>query len=212
MLSYIPDGIGTILEIGCGEGDFGSLIKEKYKVEYWGVDINKKALDIASNNLDKTILANFNIENKSLPYSYFDCIVFNDSLEHLYEPWDVLHYCNKLLRPNGYIVCSIPNVRYIDNLCNMVLFKEWKYEDEGILDRTHYRFFTENSIKKLFNSSGYKIELIEGINEKKKLKRIEKNLFRLLKINGLLSFRKKYIIHNDIKYMQFAVVAKKKCQ
>ena len=124
MLPYIPFGIETILEIGCGEGGFGSLVKEKYQVEYWGIDINKNALDIASKILDKTILANFNSENKLLPYNYFDCIIFNDSLEHLYEPWDVLHNCIKLLKQDGYIVCSIPNVRYIDNLCKMVLFKE----------------------------------------------------------------------------------------
>ena len=70
---------------------------------------------------------------KKLPYvnnQYFDCIIFNDSLEHLYNPWEVLEYCKLILKNNGYIVCSLPNVRHIGNLLNLIFNKNWKKKRE----------------------------------------------------------------------------------
>jgi hypothetical protein len=62
------------------------------------------------------------------------------------------------------VVCSIPNVRYFPVLFRLILRKEWRYVDNGVLDRTHLRFFTVNSISEMFRRLGYDILTIEGIN------------------------------------------------
>jgi hypothetical protein len=94
------------------------------------------------------------------------------------------------------VVASIPNVRYFFNMWNLVVHQDWQYTEQGILDRTHLRFFTRRSILATFESLGYCVECIEGINP---LGRSRK--FHLL--NWLL-FNK----IEDMRYVQFAVVAR----
>ena len=212
MLAFIPQNVSKILEVGCGFGHFGKTVKENFQIEeYWGLDIDDKSVEAASEILDKVIKHNFNEESILLPEKYFDCIIFNDALEHLYNPWDVLKYCKKLLKNNGYIICSLPNVRHISNLLNLIFKKDWRYLDAGILDKTHYRFFTEMSIKELFNSLNFNIHTIQGINKNRRaIPRMYLFIF-LLNVLSLLFYKRNTTkvskFHMDIKYLQFAVIA-----
>jgi hypothetical protein len=109
----------------------------------------------------------------------------------------VLTKLKSKLSAGGVIVCSLPNVRYWDNLKNLVLHKQWRYMDHGILDRTHLRFFTELSMKEMFENLGFDIIRMEGITPTRSdnLKII--NFFT----GGLF---------NDAKYLQFASVIRPK--
>ena len=69
-----------------------------------------------------------------------------------------------LLKEGGYLVASIPNVRYFFNVVDLAVYGRWDYTDEGILDRTHLRFFTRSSMARLLAESGYQVETIVGIN------------------------------------------------
>jgi 2-polyprenyl-3-methyl-5-hydroxy-6-metoxy-1,4-benzoquinol methylase len=179
MLRFIPQHASKILDVGCAMGSFGRRLKIEYSAEVWGVEINEDAASSASQWLDKVLCGPFD-ENLDLPKHYFDCIVFNDVLEHFADPYAALDYAKELLNDGGKIVASIPNVRYFDNVWKLLVDKDWDYTQNGILDRTHLRFFTRNSILKTFNTLGYEIELIEGINplEKEHPHRVRK--FRLL--------------------------------
>jgi len=64
--------------------------------------------------------------------------------------------CVDILNRMGKIIASIPNVQYINHIINF-LHGNWKYEDNGLLDATHIRFFTLNEIVKMFNGTGYDI-------------------------------------------------------
>lgn len=88
----------------------------------------------------------------------------NDVLEHFIEPGEVLKCCKILLSKKGVIVLSVPNVRFISNLFRLIFFKDWKYVGSGILDSTHYRFFTKKSFKRLLKESGFQILKLKGIN------------------------------------------------
>lgn len=201
MLEFIPDKLKKVLEVGCGEGNFGQIIKNIYNAEVWGVDIQKSTKKILKNKLDYVYIGDFNKVSIKLPNNYFDCIIFNDTLEHMENPWDTLIKCRKLLNVKGVIVASIPNFRYINNLIEILIKGDYEYKNKGILDRTHLRFFTEKSIKRLFDESDYEIIKLKGINPLKVIKFCIPFFF----IN-LLTL--KYF--NDIRYQQFAICVKPK--
>jgi 2-polyprenyl-3-methyl-5-hydroxy-6-metoxy-1,4-benzoquinol methylase len=203
MLRFIPAEVSKVLEVGCGNGNFARLIKAQFAAQVWGVELDREAALIAEQQLDKVIWGEFS-ETLDLPKHSFDCIIFNDVLEHLVDPEQALLDCKALLQEGGVIVASIPNVRYFYNVINLAIYGEWNYTDKGILDRTHLRFFTYRSILETFERLGYEIETIEGVNPIKNLCLPGK----LRYLNGLLPLFANRI--EDMRYLQFAVVAKPK--
>ncbi len=197
MLSLIPLNCKTLLDIGCGAGVFGSLVKKMVGAEIWGIDPSPSIVEIAPRVLDH-FFNEFFSDKLDLPKFYFDVITFNDSLEHFPDPFPALEVCRSLLKPGGIIVCSIPNVRYIENLKHLLLDMDWKYEDSGIRDQTHLRFFTKKSIMRMFDEAGYKVESINGINQRYWWW----NGKRFILVRVLLG---KWFL--DMNYLQFAVVA-----
>ncbi len=199
MLSFIPKNASTILDVGCALGLFGQLLKQKREVEVWGVEINESAASSAALKLDKVVCGAFN-KHLNLPSKKFDCIIFNDVLEHLVDPYDALIFAKGLLQEGGTVVASIPNVRYFDNIWKLLVDKDWQYTQHGILDRTHLRFFTRRSILSTFETLGYCVESLRGINplEKEHPHRVKKfNFLNFIFCNSL----------EDMRYTQFAVVA-----
>jgi 2-polyprenyl-3-methyl-5-hydroxy-6-metoxy-1,4-benzoquinol methylase len=197
MLPYIPPSTKRLLDIGCHKGAFGFLIKLLYGAEVWGVELAENDSQIARKQIDNVITGDINVVMKDLPNGYFDCISCNDVLEHLVDPYSVLTGFKSKLTPEGVIVCSLPNVRFWGNLKDLLLRKQWKYIDHGILDRTHLRFFTELSMRDMFTDLGFDIVRIVGINPtgSKNLK-----LFNFLTGGAL----------KDAKYLQFACVIRPK--
>lgn len=197
MLKFIPQNAGKILDVGCGEGQFGFQLKQLLNAEVWGMELDEKSAKVAESRIDKVLIGDLTLKIDSLPNEYFDCIIFNDILEHLVDPYNTLLNIKQKLNTNGVVVSSIPNVRYISNLKKLLFDKDWKYEDEGILDKTHLRFFTKKSIIDMFELLGFNIIQMEGINPSK-----SKNL----KIANFL------LMGNleDAKYLQYASVTKPK--
>lgn len=197
MLKYIAKDANKILDVGCGEGLFSFQLKQMFGAETWGIELNPKAGALAQTRLDKVFIGDLNDIIPTLPEENFNCIIFNDILEHLIDPYNALLSIKSKLHINGVIICSIPNVRYISNLKKLLYDKDWHYEDEGILDKTHLRFFTRKSIINMFNTLGFEILLIDGINPSKS---------KLLKLVNIL------LLGNleDSKYLQFATVVKVK--
>jgi 2-polyprenyl-3-methyl-5-hydroxy-6-metoxy-1,4-benzoquinol methylase len=194
MLPFVPTKAKHILEVGCGEGRFSQLVQSQLSVEAWGVEIDERAAKVASQSLNRVLCQPFNAEI-ALPKNYFDCIIFNDVLEHLVDPFSALDFSRKLLSANGVVVCSIPNIRFFHTMVELLFEGEWRYRSEGILDRTHLRFFTNRSIKRTFHELGYCIEQIEGLHPTPSWK------YRL--VNTLLFGQ-----ITDMSYPQFAVVAR----
>ncbi|RZA16117.1 MAG: methyltransferase domain-containing protein [Proteobacteria bacterium] len=89
-------------------------------------------------------------------------------LEHLPDPYSVLQDMKRFLAPNGRILVSLPNVRHIRNLFNLIVRKDWAYTDHGVLDRTHLRFFTLKSALRTFRDGGFEVETVQGIVSTKK--------------------------------------------
>jgi len=199
MLSYIPQDASIVLDVGCALGSFGHRLKTERPIEVWGVEINEYAASIASERLDQVFCGAFD-EKLNLPHNKFDCVIFNDVLEHFVDPYGALLYTKNLLKKDGKIVISIPNVRYFDNIWNLLIKKDWQYTEQGILDRTHLRFFTSKSIIRTLENLGYSIDLIQGIGLLEIAHPHRFNKFRFL--NFILLNR-----IEDMRYLQFAIVA-----
>lgn len=150
MISYIPKSVTRTLEFGCGCGFFSEIVTKEFNAECWGVEINDRAAQIASEKLYKVIRSDANDSLAILPDNYFDCIILNDVLEHLADPFYLLENMKTKLNSNGVAVLSIPNVRFWNHLGAFLWRGEWDYKDAGILDNTHLRFFTYKSLLKIF--------------------------------------------------------------
>ncbi len=198
VYNFIAGDHCKILDFGCGNGGFLYLLKKR-NFETWGVEPIKEIADMASNKIDKIFNETAESSMPLLPNNYFDYITFNDVLEHMENPWNILKQSSVKLNKEGRILASIPNVRFYNNLLNIFLKKDWKYENAGILDKTHLRFFTKKSMFRLFIDSGYIIEKIVGINGPRKLYKVCTAFFFNIITLGFFS---------DIVYPQFLIIAK----
>jgi 2-polyprenyl-3-methyl-5-hydroxy-6-metoxy-1,4-benzoquinol methylase len=204
MLAVIPEKVSRVLDVGCGAGRFGHLIKEQRGAEVWGVEPMSAAATEATKYLDRVICGQFG-ESLRLPTKAFDAVVFNDVLEHMADPWAALAFTKQLLTDRGVVVASIPSIRHFPTVWRLVVRRDWSYENAGTLDRTHLRFFTRQTIEKLFVDTGYRITLINGIrpfhstdedNDTDKL-------WRYFKVLNLLTLGQV----SDMKFLQYAVRA-----
>ena len=168
----------TVLDVGCGFGLLGAALKAlNSQRRVVGVEKDARAAREAEKFLDKVI--NGDVESPDLPLTgeLFDCIIFADILEHLKDPLSALINFKKYLRKEGVIICSIPNMRHYTVFVRL-LTEGWKYDDFGLFDRTHLRFFSLQTMKELIQDAGLSIELIRPkVEASKKAKFLNRLLF-----------------------------------
>ena len=111
-----------------------------------------------------------NIETFSLPLEPYsvDVILCMDVLEHLVDPWAVLQKLTPLLANKGVIIASIPNIQHYRVLKDLVFRGKFEYQEDGILDRTHLRFFTRRSAIGLMTSTGLTVQNVQDLHYLKK--------------------------------------------
>ena len=200
MLDFIPSGTSVLLEVGCGEGAFARSLMELraeqgMSLEVWGVEMDEAAAAKAAGVLDRVLQGKIDRVLPELPTNHFDCLVMNDVIEHVADPEALLSALRPLLRPGGFLVASIPNVRYFFNVVDLAVHGRWDYTDEGILDRTHLRFFTRSSMIRLLGECGFTVETLTGINPTGSV------IFRLVNLLTLGRW-------SDMQYLQFACLAR----
>lgn len=147
-----------VLEVGCHTGYFTELLQNN-RCKIVGIEIDPKAASKAKQFAKKVLVGDIEDENLlSQIDQRFDVILFMDVLEHLVDPWEILKSTKALLKRNGFVIITIPNVACW-SIRKALFFKgKFTYIDTGILDITHLRFFTFTSAQKLILNSGYRIE------------------------------------------------------
>lgn len=149
-----------ILEIGCGNGDTGALALARGKCGFvCGVELCDEPAAVARGKMSQVLVGD--VEKIELPFAphHFDALLMSEVIEHLVDPWTVLRKLHPLLRPGGIVIAGSPNVAH-NRILRMLLRGEWLYEDAGPLDKTHLRWFTPKSYRRLFEECGFVVEKV----------------------------------------------------
>lgn len=164
MLSLIGKN-KRVIDFGCATGYFARLLTNR-GCEVIGVEVNSKAAKVAENYCDEVIVSDLDfvslndILSNQISKEKFDIAIFGDILEHLRNPWKVLEETRNILKAQGYVIASIPNIAH-GAIRLALLTGNFEYQPLGILDNTHLRFFTRETVEKLFEDSGYLIDVIQ---------------------------------------------------
>ena len=162
VVPFLPPAPTRVLEIGCSEGCFRANLPRS--CEYWGVELAPEAARRAATVLDAVLVGPFQDVAPKLPAHYFDLLICNDVIEHLRDHDAFLEEIKGKMTPGGHLVGSVPNVRYLPHLFQLLIGKEWRYSESGLLDRTHLRFFTFRSWRRTLREHGFVVEAMSGIN------------------------------------------------
>jgi len=147
----------SVLDVGCGEGTLGKLLKEqlKDKVFVIGCDISDVILNEASIYYDKVFQVNVETDEfmRKLSGQKFDYIVILEVLEHLFKPEIVLKQCYNLLNEDGFLIASFPNIAWYKYRLDML--KGHFPKNYLLYPGEHIQNFTLHSFRKLLEGSGF---------------------------------------------------------
>ena len=152
-----------ILDVGCGAGKNGEEIKKVFNARVTGVEAEKDMMQLAKQRLDHCIHANLedqDLEKKGLQGKSFHYILLMDILEHLKDPWSCLGYLTGFLKTDGKVILALPNVCNIKTIFEM-LKGTWLYEESGIHDNTHLRWFGMQNIMEMLAGADLQMEEIK---------------------------------------------------
>ena len=147
----------VVLDVGCGAGPLGALLGQE-PLTLVGVDADPELLAHARAH-GYEALHQADLEAGQLPggLPLADVVVFADVLEHCRRPEEVLgRVLASHVRPGGAVIVSLPNVAHF-YVRAQLLAGRWRYDDRGILDRTHLRFFTLSTGAALLAQAGVRV-------------------------------------------------------
>jgi len=158
--------VGTakrVLEIGCAAGS-QTRVLQQLGCSVTAIELDAESAEIARPFCDILIVGNIESLDLStaLADARFDVVIFADVLEHLRDPAAALLKVKPYLLPTGYLVASIPNVAHASLVLELAQGR-FEYRSRGLLDRTHIRFFTRQSVAQLFEETGYLIEVLDRV-------------------------------------------------
>lgn len=163
LLRLIPTSSNKLIEIGCSSG---ALAREFKKINpschYAGLDIDSSYAELAKRYCDTTQAQDMDLADQSFYQTNADrdCWIFGDTLEHIRDPWAVLRKIRTVIPKHGSVVVCIPNAQHWSLFAKLSI-GDFRYENSGLFDRTHLRWFTRVTIIELFSSTGFQV--VEGI-------------------------------------------------
>lgn len=160
VLARVPNTTKRLLDIGCGSGAFGQAVKERTGCYVEGITYSDAEAGLARRASDNVLVQDLNHFDPT-NLGPFDCAVCSHVLEHLYAPENLLVKLRSCLTPTAILLVALPNI--------LVWRQRWqfftgrfRYTDEGLMDRTHFRFFDFESASALLRGSGYQITSVEA--------------------------------------------------
>ena len=143
-----------VLEIGCGDGATGAAMLTAGKAEhYTGLELMPEVAEQARARLSEVITANVEHYDLTAFHGRFDALIMSEVIEHLVDPWATLSRLMLCLKPDGEIIASSPNVAHRKVITDLIAGR-FEYTPEGVMDRTHLRWFTPRSYRALFEAAG----------------------------------------------------------
>lgn len=160
LLSMIPKNASRLIEIGCNAGALAAAYKkENANCHYLGIELSTEAGQSARQHCDSVLVLDVESVGADFfkKFSDVDCWIFGDVLEHLRSPWALLAKIRDVIPENGSIVACIPNAQHWSVQAKLSI-GDFRYQDGGLLDRTHLRWFTRATIFELFQGAGFQVE------------------------------------------------------
>jgi SAM-dependent methyltransferase len=159
LLALVPASARRLVEIGCSSGALAREFKRGAPdCHYLGVEIDPGYAELAKRHCDEVMVCDLDGADEEFwqACSDRDCWIFGDTLEHLKDPWAVLRRIRTLIPPSGSVVACIPNVQHWSMQAKLSV-GDFRYRDSGLLDRTHLRWFTRQTIIESFREAGFEI-------------------------------------------------------
>ena len=211
IASFINAAPGVVLDVGCGGGATGRLIKEKFPgTRVIGVELNPHAAEYARQFLDDVVCASIDEVDlaKHLGAATIGTVLLLDVLEHLYDPWRALTRIRTWLAPGTRVLASVPNIRNLASLDDLAAGR-WEYGPYGVLDVTHVRFFTRATLRRMFEETGYTVAHMEPLTQPTWIDRlvIARRPGRLVTQNISIAFRNREDLE-DLYAFQYVVDAR----
>jgi|YNPBryulayer2012_1023412.scaffolds.fasta_scaffold05436_2 methionine biosynthesis protein MetW len=153
-----------LLDVGCGDGILGMLVRNRFE-EIYGVDISDKAIEVAQRRGIKAYKVNLNVEALPFEDNYFDSITCLATLQLIYDINTMLREFNRVLKPDGELVLTVPNMRAYWRIFKLVVlgyFPRTSLDPEGY-DGGTLHYFCYRNLKDLLEKSGFKVMMRRGI-------------------------------------------------
>jgi 2-polyprenyl-3-methyl-5-hydroxy-6-metoxy-1,4-benzoquinol methylase len=161
LLRAIPADATRILELGCANGRLGARFKSVMPQAVWhGVDASATAVAQAAEHLDLAVRIDLETDELSRLEGGYDTVVIGDLLEHLSDPGRILEALYDLTTPDARIVACVPNMSHA-SVVERLIAGDIVYDANGLLDRTHLRFFSPSSLYKLLLDCGWLPNLVD---------------------------------------------------
>lgn len=158
VVEMVPAGLQRALDVGCSGGALGHYLKTNLGFAHVsGIEYSAPAAAKARNYLDNVFEGDACTLDLPEEYNnFFDIVIYADVLEHLYDPWSAVRKHMRFLRPGGYMLASIPNLKNLFIVLNL-LSDRFDYTEVGLLDNTHLRFFTGTTAVEMFTEQGMQV-------------------------------------------------------
>ena len=156
MVLLVPPDARRVLDVGCGAGLVGAALKQRQMCHVTGIELFADAAMHANRVLDLAICGDAMQVLPSLPDQAYDCVLLLDVIEHVQDSAELLRRAAGKLTRDGTLLLSVPNVAHW-SVIQGLLQGRWDYADQGILDRTHLRFFTLRSLHALLQETGLQV-------------------------------------------------------
>jgi trans-aconitate methyltransferase len=160
LVAHIPPATRRIVEVGCANGALAREWRAAHPAcEVVGIDIDPDYAARAAAHCTRAFAADVEQLDDAAFGALFpsDCWVFGDCLEHLRDPWRMLRRIRDRIDPDGCLVTCIPNAQHWSVQWRL-LTGNFRYEDQGLMDRTHIRWFTRQTMLEMFIGAGWRVE------------------------------------------------------
>ena len=163
ILRSVPSG-STVLDVGCATGYLGEALKGR-GCRIWGLDQDPAAVALAEACYEDVRAIDLDgCPELPWPDHFFDVALAADVLEHLRDPDRALQLIRSLIRPEGRLIVSLPNVAHA-SVRLPLLFGRFRYGRTGILDETHLRLYTFTTARESVESGGFTVDRLLGASD-----------------------------------------------
>jgi SAM-dependent methyltransferase len=157
LLRFLDVRQRSVLDVGCGAGGLAPHLRSAGATRVVGVERDTAHAAAAAHLCDAVFASSVEavLRDSLLGSERFGLILLADVLEHLIDPWAVIRgLVEQHLSPGGLVFISVPNVANVNVIKQLLVHCDWRYDESGMFDRTHLRWFGVRSLSDLISQAG----------------------------------------------------------